>query len=57
MEEYKIALKIAAFLLEYPDENWWKEFGEYRAAAAELKLHLTKSLTAPVKLNSKVPGP
>jgi len=27
-----------------------------KAAAAELKLHLTKSLTAPVKLNGKVPG-
>ncbi|MBR3746120.1 MAG: nitrate reductase molybdenum cofactor assembly chaperone [Selenomonadaceae bacterium] len=37
MKEYKIALKIAAFLLEYPDENWWKDFPEYRAAAAELK--------------------
>ena len=38
MDEYKMTLKIAAFLLEYPDENWWKDFPEYRAAAKELKI-------------------
>ena len=37
MDEYKITLKIAAFLLEYPDATWWEEFPEYRAAAQELK--------------------
>ena len=37
MDEYKITLKIAAFLLEYPDAAWWEEFPEYRAAAQELK--------------------
>ena len=37
MEEYKKVLKIAAFLFEYPDENWWQEFPEYRAAAQELQ--------------------
>lgn len=37
MDEYKMTLKIAAYLLEYPDENWRKDFPEYRAAAAELK--------------------
>ena len=38
MDEYKMTLKIAAFLLEYPDENWRKDFPEYRAAAKELKI-------------------
>lgn len=37
MDEYKITLKIAAFLLEYPDEAWWKDFPEYRAAAEKLQ--------------------
>ena len=37
MDEYKMTLKIAAFLLEYPDENWQKDFPEYRAAAKELQ--------------------
>lgn len=37
MDEYRITLKIAAFLLEYPDAAWRKDFPEYRAAAAELK--------------------
>ena len=37
MDEYKITLKIAAFLLEYPDENWWNDFDEYREAAENLK--------------------
>ena len=36
MNEYKIILKIAAQLLEYPDEAWWKDFSEYRAAAEKL---------------------
>ena len=37
MDEYKKILKIAAYLLEYPDENWREDFKEYRAAAEELK--------------------
>ena len=37
MDEYKTILKIAAYLLEYPDENWREDFKEYRAAASELK--------------------
>ena len=36
MDEYRQALKIAAYLLEYPDEAWRAEFDEYRQAAAEL---------------------
>ena len=36
MDEYKQVLKIAAYLLEYPDEAWRAEFDEYRQAAAEL---------------------
>ena len=37
MEEYRVTLKIAAFLLEYPDAAWWEDFPEYRAVAQELK--------------------
>ena len=36
MDEYRQVLKIAAYLLEYPDESWRAEFDEYRAAALEL---------------------
>ena len=37
MDEYKIILKIAAQLLEYPDEAWWNDLPEYRAAAEKLQ--------------------
>ena len=37
MDEIKTTLKIAAFLLEYPDQNWWEELPEYRAAVKELQ--------------------
>ena len=37
MDEYKITLQIAAFLLEYPDAAWWEALPEYRAAAQELQ--------------------
>ena len=37
MDDYKKTLKIAAFLLEYPDLNWWEELPEYREAAKELQ--------------------
>lgn len=46
MDEYKIVLQIAAFLLEYPDENWRKEFPEYRAAAQELQNQQTREVFA-----------
>ena len=36
MDEYRRILKIAAYLLEYPDEAWRAEFDEYRQAASEL---------------------
>ncbi|MBR3050249.1 MAG: nitrate reductase molybdenum cofactor assembly chaperone [Selenomonadaceae bacterium] len=44
MDEYKIILKIAAYLLEYPDENWRKEFPEYRDAAKNLKAAQTRDV-------------
>ena len=46
MDEYKIVLQIAAFLLEYPDENWRKEFPEYRVAAQELHNQQTREVFA-----------
>ena len=36
MDEYKQILRIAAYLLEYPDEAWRDEFSDYRQAATEL---------------------
>ncbi len=36
MDEYKQILRIAAYLLEYPDEAWRSDFAEYRQAASEL---------------------
>ena len=36
MDEYKIILKIAAQLLEYPDDTWWNDLPEYRAAAEKI---------------------
>lgn len=44
MEEYKKILKIAAYLLEYPDAAWWEEFSEYRAAAQELENQQTREV-------------
>lgn len=37
MEEYQVTLKIAAYLLEYPDADWQKDFSEYRQAVEEIK--------------------
>ena len=37
MKEYHVALKIAAYFLEYPDENWRQDFSEYRAVIAAIK--------------------
>lgn len=44
MDEIKTTLKIVAFLLEYPDQNWWEEFSEYRDAAQELKTSQTRDV-------------
>ena len=44
MDEYKIILKIAAQLLEYPDEAWWNDLPEYRAAAEELSTPQVKDV-------------
>ena len=38
MDEYRLPLKIAAYLLEYPDENWRQDFPEYRAAVEEISI-------------------
>lgn len=32
MDEYTKALKIVAYLLEYPDAKWWEDFAAYRNA-------------------------
>ena len=37
MEEYQITLKIAAYFLEYPDADWWKDFPEYKKVIDEIK--------------------
>ncbi|MBQ7197652.1 MAG: nitrate reductase molybdenum cofactor assembly chaperone [Selenomonadaceae bacterium] len=37
MEEYQVTLKIAAYLLGYPNDEWRENFSEYRAAIDEIK--------------------
>ena len=44
MDEYRITLKIAAFLFEYPDAAWWDDLPEYRAAAEKLKTTQTRDV-------------
>lgn len=44
MDEYKITLKIASQLLEYPDEAWWNDLFEYRAAAEKLSTPQVKDV-------------
>ena len=44
MDEYKITLKIASQLLEYPDEAWWNDLPEYRAAAEKLSTPQVKDV-------------
>lgn len=44
MDEYKKVLTIAAFLFEYPDENWRNEFPEYRDAAQKLQNQQTREV-------------
>ena len=44
MDEYKIILKVAAHLLEYPDENWWADLSDYRAVVNELQSTQTREV-------------
>ena len=44
MEEYQVVLKLAAYLLEYPDEVWRKDFSEYRAVVDEIKMPQVKEV-------------
>lgn len=44
MDEYKITFKIASQLLEYPDDDWWNDLPEYRAAAEELSTPQVKDV-------------
>lgn len=44
MEEYQVVLKIAAYLLGYPDENFWKDFPEYKKAVEEIKTSQIKNI-------------
>ena len=37
MEEYTKTLKIAAYLLEYPDRGWWEDFEDCRKAVEEVE--------------------
>lgn len=43
MEEYQVTLKIAAYLLGYPDEDWQKNFSEYKTALDEIKTPQVKA--------------
>ena len=43
MEEYQLTLKIAAYFLEYPDEEWRRNFSEYRKAAEEISTPQVKN--------------
>lgn len=38
MEEYMKTLKMAAYLLEYPDMAWWEDFADSRKALEELEM-------------------
>ena len=44
LPEYSKTLKIASYLLEYPDENWWKTFEEYHEAVNEVEMQQTKTV-------------
>ena len=44
MDEYKVVLKIAAFLFEYPDAEWRMELPVYRAAVEELNNQQTREV-------------
>lgn len=44
MQEYQITLKLAAYLLEYPDSDWWADFSEYRATVNEIKTAQVKNV-------------
>ncbi len=36
MDDYKNVLMLVSYLLEYPDEEWWKNFSTYRTAVEEV---------------------
>ena len=46
MEEYQLTLKIAAYFLEYPDEDWRRDFSEYREAAEKISTPQVKDAFA-----------
>lgn len=46
MEEYKLTFKIAAYFLEYPNEEWHKDFEEYRKISEEISTPQIKNAFA-----------
>ena len=44
MQEYVKTLKIASYLLEYPNDKWWQNFEEYRQAVNEIETQQTKTI-------------
>ncbi len=44
MKEYQLVLKLAAYLLEYPDENWQNDFAEYREVANQINTPQVKEV-------------
>ena len=44
MNEYRLTLKLASYLLEYPDNDWWLAFEEYRQAVDEIKTEQVRSI-------------
>lgn len=46
MDEYKITLEIAAYLLGYPDETWQKDFPAYKKSVAEIQTPQIKNVFA-----------
>ena len=43
MKEYQLTLKVAAYFLEYPDEEWRRDVSEYRKAAEEISTPQVKN--------------
>ncbi len=44
MEDYSTTLKIVSYLLEYPNEDWQKNFDEYLEAVEEIENQQTKTV-------------
>ena len=44
ISEYAKNLKLVSYLLEYPDENWWKAFNDYREAVNEIETQQSKDV-------------